>query len=290
MNCEKVSDFIINWLKEQLTKSGQSGFVVGVSGGVDSALVSILCAKTGILTYAVSLPINQAEDQLSRATEHIEWLIKNNSNIQGIKIDLTHTNKSFLQDMGILNITDLARANTQSRLRMTALYAIANCTKSLVTGTGNAVEDGGGPFGGGCKFFTKYGDGGVDISPISSLLKSEVRELSRFLGILPKLCEAVPTDGLWLDNRSDESQLGASYDELEIAMKFANYWRILVTENSSAYTIKTVEGTEEEVMEAFNSLNEREKKVLAIYCARSEAGKHKLEMPPVCKFPGDIKN
>jgi NAD+ synthase len=203
---------ISNWLSDYLKSSKQMCFVVGISGGIDSALVSTLCANTGIKTIVVSMPINQAPDQLERANNHIDWLKKNHSNVQGVEYDLSSVFENF--DSTFSEKNKLASANSRSRLRMTTLYHIATTNKGLVVGTGNKVED----FGVG--FYTKYGDGGVDISPIADLTKTEVRAMAKELGINEEIILAKPTDGLWDDGRTDEDQIGASYEELEWAMEY----------------------------------------------------------------------
>lgn len=205
-----LSKNISNWLKDYLMNNKLSCFVVGISGGIDSAVTSTLCANTGIKTIVVSLPINQNKDQLLRANNHIKWLKKNYSNVFSYEIDLT---KIFIEFNSIFDFnSNLASANSRSRLRMVSLYHIATNYNGLVVGTGNKVED----FGVG--FFTKYGDGGVDISPIADLTKTEVRILSKDLGIIDEIIIAKPTDGLWEDDRSDEDQIGATYEELEYIM------------------------------------------------------------------------
>lgn len=202
---------IIEWLRNYAIENDMKGFVIGISGGIDSSVVSTLCAETGLKTVAVSLPINQNE-QLDQMSElHKSWLASNYSNVEILRLDLSHIFENF---KSILNTTDLGLANTKSRLRMVALYGIAASDKLLVVGTGNKVED----FGVG--FFTKYGDGGVDLSPIGDLMKSEVYSIAKQLNILQQIQNAKPTDGLWADGRTDEDQLGASYDELEWAMQF----------------------------------------------------------------------
>lgn len=208
-----ISEEIVQWLKDYAEKNDRKAFVVGVSGGVDSALVSTLCAMTGIHTNVVILPCQSKSDGIERANKHIGWLHQNFKNVTKHEIDLTPTFETFVKSTEMYR-NDLADVNTKSRLRMIALYQIATPLNGLVVGTGNKIED----FGIG--FFTKYGDGGVDISPIGDLLKSEVRKMSKELGILPELVWAIPTDGLWSDNRTDEQAIGATYDDLEFAMNY----------------------------------------------------------------------
>lgn len=243
-----VADNIVAWLKNYAETNNRKAFVVGVSGGVDSALVSTLCAMTELPTHCVTLPCQTKVDQTDRGHYHIGWLEEKFKNIHRHTIDLTTTFEEFFENTNMHYSNELAYANTKSRLRMTALYQIATCVGGLVVGTGNKVED----FG--VKFFTKYGDGGVDISPIGDLLKSEVRQMCRELGVLTELCEAIPTDGLWDDTRTDESQLGATYDELEWAMKFNE-------NNNSADS---------------SNLTPRQMEVLNVYNKWSKIGMHKM--------------
>ena len=204
---------ITTWLKDYLESNRMECFVVGVSGGVDSAVTSTLCALTGRKTIVVSLPIHQNQDQLARAERHIEWLKSQHPNVQSVSVDLTACFQVFSSCFS--GASEMSLANSRSRLRMTALYQIASTNKGLVVGTGNKVED----FGVG--FYTKYGDGGVDLSPIADLMKSEVWSLAQDLGVSQEIVEAPPTDGLWGDDRTDEDQIGATYTELEWAMNFS---------------------------------------------------------------------
>ena len=203
---------ISNWLSTYLDQNNLECFVIGISGGIDSALTSTLCAQTGKKTIVISMPIHQSKDQLERAHDHIQWLKQNYSNIESFEIDLTNTFETFKSLFDIEH--KLSLANSRSRLRMVTLYQIAGTYKGLVVGTGNKIED----FGVG--FFTKYGDGGVDISPIADLTKTDVRQMARELGIIEEILTAKPTDGLWDDDRTDEDQMGATYEELEWAMNF----------------------------------------------------------------------
>ena len=207
-----MKDRIVNWIKDYATKSNKTSLVVGVSGGIDSAVVSTLCAKTDIKTIPVILSIH-CNDYLS--FDHIRWLKDNYSNIDFMSLNMDNVFNEFVGFAKDLDAnSERGFANSRSRLRMAMLYQIAQSNNGLVIGTGNKVED----FGVG--FFTKYGDGGVDISPIGDLYKSEVYDLGASLGILDSIMEAAPTDGLWEDGRTDEDQMGLTYDQLEEAMKW----------------------------------------------------------------------
>lgn len=235
-----------------------SGFVVGVSGGIDSAVTASLCAQTGLPTLLASLPIHQPEGHSSRGQQHMESLQSQHSNVDLLEVNLSDTfdlmANTLPETEGVAN-TSLALANVRSRLRMTTLYYLAGLHRRLVAGTGNKIED----FGIG--FFTKYGDGGVDISPIADLLKSEVYELGKALGVSPEIIAAPPSDGLWDDDRSDEDQIGASYPELEWAMQFT--------------------GSQAE-------LTERQAEVLAIYQRLHKINQHKVKPIPVCRIPKEL--
>ena len=207
-------DFVSNWINNYIEQSSNKSFnlVIGVSGGIDSAVTSTLCAKTNKKTIVVSMPIRQNKNQYSLSLEHIDWLKLNFINVESYIIDLDEIFKLFQGTMKNFD-SELAFANSRSRLRMVTLYQIAQSKNALVVGTGNKVED----FGIG--FYTKYGDGGVDISPIADCTKTEVWEMGKALGISKNIIEAKPTDGLWDDNRIDEEQIGLSYKELEEAME-----------------------------------------------------------------------
>lgn len=254
MKVTKLIEEIVKWLKDYCDNAGLKGFVAGVSGGIDSAVTSTLCAKTGKQVILLNMPIYQASEHISLAGQHIEWLEQNYTRVRGIKTDLTPAfqalEKSFPPDIQ----DELTMANTRSRMRMLTLYAFATHHKMLVAGTGNKVED----FGVG--FYTKYGDGGVDISPIADLMKSEVYAVGKELGIIRAIINAPPTDGLWADNRTDESQIGATYPELEWAMQF-----------------EAEHGAEDQ-------LNARQKQVLSIFRKFHQANKHKMEPIPVFKI------
>lgn len=208
-----MEKLIVSWIKDYVKKNKINTLVVGVSGGIDSAVVSTLCAKTNLPTYVLSMPIRQNKSLHTLSIKHCEWLKENYKNVVHSNIDLTCVFKAFEKKMiQCQSPSVLGLANSRSRLRMMTLYQVAQSNNGIVVGTGNKVED----FGVG--FFTKYGDGGVDISPIGDLMKSEVWELGREMGILQEIIDAPPTDGLWDDGRNDEDQLGLSYDELEMAM------------------------------------------------------------------------
>ena len=202
------------WLSKYLKKNNLNTFVIGVSGGIDSAVVSTLCAMTGYDTKLVLMPIHQNVDETNRGLNHSEFLKNKFDNVEVIISDLTDIYENFSSKVLTKFKNKLSLANTRARIRMTMLYMIAGGSNGIVVGTGNKVED----FGVG--FFTKYGDGGVDISPIANLMKSEVYTLAKKLQINQEIIDALPTDGLWDDGRSDEDQLGVTYDDLEWAMNY----------------------------------------------------------------------
>ena len=216
METKQVTNFIVQWLKTYAKNANTNGFVVGVSGGVDSAVTSTLCAMTGLDVMCLEMPIYQSQSHISRAKEHIAQLKKKFQNVQSARVNLTPVFDSFKDEIDLKHpqkTVDMALANSRARLRMTTLYYFAGLLGRLVAGTGNKVED----FGVG--FYTKYGDGGVDLSPIADLLKSEVYDLANALKIPESILNAEPSDGLFGDSRTDEDQIGASYPELEWAMK-----------------------------------------------------------------------
>ena len=209
---EKVK-YISNWIKsyvDQMPSKAQS-LVVGISGGIDSSVSSTLSAMTGLKTIVLSMPIKQKENQHDLSLKHQAWLVKNFKNVEAHTISLDNLFESFSSTLGKFN-NEHGFANSRARLRMATLYQVAAANKGIVVGTGNKVED----FGVG--FYTKYGDGGVDISPIADCNKTEVWELGKELGILKEIIDAPPTDGLWDDGRTDEGQLGFKYEDLEDAM------------------------------------------------------------------------
>ena len=214
MNSLKKIDYISDWIKDYATSLSFQpvSLVIGVSGGIDSAVTSALCAKTGFKTIAISMPIKQNLNQHDLSLKHLDWLKNNFDNVETKIIELDKVFETFENTMQDFN-NSLAFANSRSRLRMVTLYQIAQANRGIVVGTGNKVED----FGVG--FYTKYGDGGVDISPIADCKKTDVWNIGKSLGIIEEIIEAAPTDGLWDDSRNDESQLGLSYEQLEDAME-----------------------------------------------------------------------
>jgi NAD+ synthase len=206
---------IVKWLRNYIEKYDKiKAFVVGVSGGIDSAVVSTLCAETGIPTHVINMPIYQKIDQESLSDIHLEYLKRGYPNIITHKFDLTNIFDMFQHTMKDFGHDKLSLANSRSRLRMVTLYQVAGSINGVVVGTGNKVED----YGVG--FYTKYGDGGVDIAPIADLYKTEVWELGKYLGVDNSIISANPTDGLWDDGRTDEDQIGCSYKDLEEAMEY----------------------------------------------------------------------
>ena len=245
--CEDISE----WIRKYADENGISALVVGVSGGIDSAVTSTLCAKTGLETIVVNMPIHQDSSQYSMAKRHIEWLESGWGNVNSHLVDLTESYDSYVGNaLDGLEISEISLANTRARLRMTTLYAIAGSRRGIVVGTGNKVED----FGVG--FYTKYGDGGVDISPIADLLKSEVYALAEEMGVIEDIRNSIPNDGLWADGRTDEDQIGATYEELEWAMR-------------------QVAGTQRE------DFSDRQKEVMEIYQKLHDSNSHKMRPIPI---------
>ena len=250
---EDLTDDIVRWLKDYYWQYSIDAFVVGVSGGIDSAVVSSLCARTGLPTYVVCMPLDSKFENSKLSDVHSKGLVEKYDNVKRIEFELSSVYDSFLKSVEWwseaqhynkreFTASAHANANTKSRIRMVTLYQIAGSVGGIVVGTGNKVED----YGVG--FYTKYGDGGVDIAPIADLYKSEVWELGEYLEVDQRIVNATPTDGLWDDSRSDEAQLGASYEQLEVAME-------------------TGEGPGVEVLNKFNTLN-----------------KHKMEPIPTFKL------
>ena len=217
MNSDKKIEHISNWIKKYISslKFQSPSLIIGVSGGIDSAVTSTLCCKTGFRTIAVSMPIKQNALQHDLSLKHLDWLNANFNNVDTMIIELDDVFKSFEKTMTDFN-NKLAFANSRSRLRMVTLYQIAQANNGIVVGTGNKVED----FGVG--FYTKYGDGGVDISPIADCTKTDVWNIGKSLAIINEIIEAAPTDGLWDDSRNDECQLGLTYEQIEEAMNNPN--------------------------------------------------------------------
>jgi NAD+ synthase len=247
-NLQKI-EYISGWIKDYVNNMNNPAktLVIGVSGGIDSALTSTLASLTGINTIIVTMPIKTNAHQTDLGTVHSDWLTDKYNNAIHYQINLTDTYRSFHSTLREKNQqSDLGFANSKARLRMMALYQVAASNSGIVVGTGNKVED----FGVG--FYTKYGDGGVDISPIADLMKSEVKELSTTLGIDSRIINAEPTDGLWDDGRTDENQIGMSYEELEEAMT----------------NIQSINRDKYEKLRQNNT--------------------HKMEPIPVCKLPRDI--
>jgi NAD+ synthase len=262
MQTDKVVEYIVNWLKEYATNANMNGFVIGVSGGIDSAVTSTLCAKTGLDLLCVEMPIHQGENQVTRAANHIAWLKENYPNVSSQPVNLTPVFDNLVAALPQVDNEEerfMSLANTRARLRMTTLYYFAALLKYLVAGTGNKVED----FGIG--FFTKYGDGGVDLSPIADLLKTEVYQVASYLGVDEAILMAPPTDGLWGDDRTDEDQIGASYPELEWAMEM------------------------EDLGKNVHDFENREKEVFTIYRKYNSANQHKMIPIPICKIPDTLK-
>ena len=248
----KLHTQITKWIKDYAKKAKINTLVVGISGGIDSSVVSALCAKTGMTTIVVQMPIRQDKKLDNRSSLHAGWLLERFDNVTHMAMDLTPVFNAFEKKVDpFCGIKDepretykLASANSRARLRMMTLYQIAQCHGGIVVGTGNRVED----FGVG--FFTKYGDGGVDISPIGDCLKTEVWEIARELGIEQEIIDAPPTDGLWEDGRTDESQLGMTYPELEHAMALHN-------DDNCVYNPLTLTKTEKAQLKKYREIRAR---------------------------------
>ena len=257
----EIKDHITGWLNDYCNKSGTNGFVVGVSGGIDSAVTSVLAAETGKSVLVIEMPIHQHQSQVTRAQDHIEFLKSKYPNVSSERVDLTNMYETFIKSTPKTSkeSQELALVNTRARIRMTTLFYFAGLNNLLVAGTGNKVED----FGVG--FFTKYGDGGVDLSPIADLVKSEVYALGEKLGVIDSILMAAPTDGLWGDDKTDEDQIGASYDELEWAMEVDEF-----------------EIDEED-------FTERQIEVISIYRRLNKANQHKMLPIPICEIPDDLR-
>ena len=260
---EKVVNHIVKWLKDYLKDSKMDGFTVGVSGGIDSAVTSTLCSLTGAPVLCLEMEIHQDSKEVSRALQHIEWLKKKFVNVRHHNVSLTGVFDGLVEGLPDTDEKDaqlLSLANTRARLRMTTLYYFAALHRYLVAGTGNKVED----FGVG--FYTKYGDGGVDLSPIADLLKSQVYELAQYLEVIEVIQNAAPTDGLWSDNRTDEEQIGVNYSDLEWAM------------------------TEIEQNPLLTGLDQKQLDIIEIYMNFNRANQHKMNPIPVCQIPHLLLN
>jgi NAD+ synthase len=248
----KLHAQITKWIKDYAKKAKVNTLVVGISGGIDSSVVSALCAKTGMTTIVIQMPIRQDKKLDNRSSLHAGWLLEKFDNVTHMAMDLTPVFSAFEKKVEpFCGIKDepretykLASANSRARLRMMTLYQIAQCHGGIVVGTGNRVED----FGVG--FFTKYGDGGVDISPIGDCLKTEVWAIARELGIEQEIIDAPPTDGLWEDGRTDESQLGMTYPELEHAMALHN-------DDNCVYNPLTLTKTEKAQLKKYREIRAR---------------------------------
>ena len=238
MNASKRVDFIKNWIIDyvQSMPKKASTLVVGVSGGIDSAVVSTISSMTGLKTFVLSMPIKQIKTQDDLSKLHCKWLVSNFKNVSYLNIDLDNVFSGFENALA-KNNSEHAFANSRARLRMATLYQVAGSNNGIVVGTGNKVED----FGVG--FYTKYGDGGVDISPIADCTKSQVWEMGEFLEIDHKIINAPPTDGLWVDGRNDKEQLGMTYKELEEAMEnpeSINYNKYLKIRENNLHKMKEI--------------------------------------------------
>lgn len=261
MNAVKVAEYITGWLKDYAAGAHAKGYIIGVSGGIDSAVTSLLCAQTGLKVICVEMAIHQNPYEVNRGLEHIAWLEKKFPHVSHLRVNLGDTFDTLCKSLPEqTTLHGLSMANTRARLRMTTLYALAQSNGLLVAGTGNKVED----FGVG--FFTKYGDGGVDLSPIADLTKTEVYEIAKAFDVVESIQIAPPTDGLWKDERTDEGQLGATYPELEWAMDY----------------LSSGAGHDQH-------LQDRQKEVLEIYRKFHNANKHKMIPVPVCTIPKEIR-
>ena len=264
----ELRDRISIWIKNYLEDNNLKSLIIGISGGIDSAVTSTLCAMTGKNTIVVTMPIHQNPNETVRGKKHIQWLKNNYNNIEEYHIDLSDTYEHLKKTIPIEFHVDnkkeynLSLANTRARIRMSTLYLISGGSNGIVVGTGNKVED----FGVG--FFTKYGDGGVDISPIGNLIKSEVYELGKQLGVISDILDARPTDGLWDDGRTDEDQLGVSYDKLEWAMEWYD---------------KKIIGKDQNKNPSLDDLDKNQRNILEIYLKHRTKNLHKMKKIPVFK-------
>lgn len=263
---------IVKWLKGYAKSAKIDTFVVGISGGIDSSVVSALCARTGLKTIVVQMPIRQHKTLNNRSSMQATWLMERyQENVTHMSMDLTSVFSAFEKkttpfcDVENASQVELAFANSRARLRMMTLYQIAQCHGGIVVGTGNRVED----FGVG--FFTKYGDGGVDISPIGDCLKTQVWDMGRELGLEQEIIDAAPTDGLWEDGRNDEDQLGMSYADLENTMRLDQWER---EESHLTKGLLTMSRTEQAQLRQYRQIRSR--------------NMHKMLPIPVCKQPDSV--
>ena len=260
---------ITKWIKQYATKNKISTLVVGISGGIDSSVISVLCAETGLTTIVVQMPIRQNKKLDNRSSMQAGWLLERYKNVTHMSMDLTSVFSAFEKktvpfcDAGNASQVKLAFANSRARLRMMTLYQIAQSHGGIVVGTGNKVED----FGVG--FFTKYGDGGVDISPIGDCLKTEVWDMGKELGLPQEIIDAPPTDGLWDDDRNDEDQLGMTYPELERAMSLDFLKRAQAVDSDMPGSAK---------------LSAKDRANVKRYQEIRTRNMHKMLPIPVCKF------
>ena len=256
MNASEKVKFISNWIKSYVEKmpNKAESLVIGISGGIDSSVSSTLSAMTGLKTIVLTMPIKQKENQHDLSLKHQKWLVQNFKNVEAHTISLDSLFETFSSTLNKFN-NEHGYANSRARLRMTTLYQVAAANKGIVVGTGNKVED----FGVG--FYTKYGDGGVDLSPIADLSKTQVRALARTLGVDKAILTAPPTDGLWDDDRNDEQQLGATYEQLEWAMK------------------QKADGKSPADFVGENA------RIFEVFLSHHNANKHKMEPIPVCNIP-----
>ncbi len=237
---EVLKNRIVNWIKDYAESNGIKSLVVGVSGGIDSAVASALAAETGLITYCIGMPLHQKEEQENLSDIHLSWLGDTYWEVKTEKFDLSNLFDTFQTTLRNYGNDKLALANSRARLRMSTLYQVAQTVGGIVIGTGNKVEDYG------IGFFTKYGDGGVDIAPIADLYKTEVWELGKHLNINERIINAPPTDGLWDDSRTDEDQIGTSYSNLEEAMEHGT-------------------GPALEILEKFNRMNSHKMKPIPTF-------------------------
>ena len=269
MNYKSTKIEITKWLLNYAKNANQKGYIIGISGGIDSAVCSTLCALTGLQIVVVRIPIHQVQEQSDRGSNHIEWLKNKFSNITSFDADLSEIYDKeieLLTKSGIFDQKCTSAATLKSRLRTTVLYGLGGANNLLVCGCGNKVED----YGVG--FCAKSGDLGVDVNPIGDLLKSEVFSLGKELGIIQEIIDAKPTDGLWEDGRTDEDQIGATYDELEWALKYHD--KLI----STPLNFNNIE-----------LLSDRQRKVLEIYTNNHYINAHKMCIPPICDL-SNLKN